>query len=202
MLERIFDRFVQQPQGLDRPTGGLGLGLTIVRSLMELHDGSVRVSSDGPGKGSEFVIELPLAHLDEEVDGTTSWPALRRPVVDPNKNRVLVVDDNCDAADAICEFLSDLGYEVAVAYDGPTALTVADTFKPHTCVLDIGLPVMDGYELARLLRRSDDVSQRLRLIAVTGYGQDSDRRRSEEAGFDAHLVKPVQIDELAKIVTN
>ena len=115
---------------------------------------------------------------------------------------MLVVDDNRDAADSIAEFLGELGYEVAVAYDGPSALTVAETFKPHTCVLDIGLPVMDGYELARLLRRSDRLSQELRLIALTGYGQDGDRRRSEEAGFDAHLVKPVQIDELAKIVTN
>ena len=89
-----------------------------------------------------------------------------------------------------------------MAYDGPSALTVAETFKPHTCVLDIGLTVMDGYELARLLRQSDKLCQELRLIAVTGYGQDGDRRRSQEAGFDAHLVKPVQIDELAKIVTN
>ena len=204
MLDLIFDRFIQQPQPLDRSKGGLGLGLTIVRSLVDLHGGSVTVLSEGSGKGSEFVVELPLAQLgaELEVDPTREWLPFRRPDRDPNRNRVLVVDDNRDAADSIGEFLKELGYEVAVAYDGPSALTVADTFKPHVCVLDIGLPVMDGYEVARLLRQSDGLSQRLRLIAVTGYGQDGDRRRSEEAGFDAHLVKPVQIDELAKIVTN
>ena len=204
MLERIFERFIQQPQPLDRAKGGLGLGLTIVRSLVELHGGTVTATSDGLGKGSEFLVELPLAHLDEQIEEETTSPgstsAGARPATE--RNRVLVVDDNRDAADTIADFLTELGYQVSVAYDGPSALTVAETFKPHTCVLDIGLPVMDGYELARLLRQSDKLCQELRLIAVTGYGQDGDRRRSQEAGFDAHLVKPVQIDELAKIVTN
>ena len=204
MLDLIFERFIQQPQPLDRSKGGLGLGLAIVRSLVQLHGGTVTASSDGLGKGSEFLVDLPLANLAEDVEvestslGSTMAPAPRA----PDRNRVLVVDDNRDAADSLAEFLAELGYEVAVAYDGPSALTVAHTFKPHTCVLDIGLPVMDGYELARLLRRLDGLSQELRLIAVTGYGQKGDQRRSEEAGFDAHLVKPVQIDELAKIVTN
>jgi signal transduction histidine kinase/CheY-like chemotaxis protein len=204
MLDAIFDRFVQQPQPLDRSKGGLGLGLTIVRSLLELHGGTIAVQSDGPGMGSEFSVELPLAQLDEQldVDSTPGWSAKHGSKADPARNRVLVVDDNCDAADSIAELLTEFGYEVAVAYDGPTALTVADTFKPHTCVLDIGLPVMDGYELARLLRQSDERLPGLRLIAITGYGQDTDRHRSTEAGFDAHLVKPVQIDELAKIVMN
>ena len=204
MLERIFERFIQQPQPLDRAKGGLGLGLTIVRSLVELHGGTVTATSDGLGKGSEFLVELPLAHLDEQIEEERTSPgsisAGARPATE--RNRVLVVDDNRDAADTIADFLTELGYQVSVAYDGPSALTVAETFKPHTCVLDIGLPVMDGYELARLLRQSDKLCQELRLIAVTGYGQDGDRRRSQEAGFDAHLVKPVQIDELAKIVTN
>ena len=204
MLDRIFERFIQQPQPLDRSKGGLGLGLTIVRSLVELHGGTVTATSEGPGKGSEFLVELPLAHMDQNVELETTSPGttLARPGRVSERNRVLIVDDNRDAADSIAEFLGDLGYEVAVAYDGPSALTVASTFKPHTCVLDIGLPVMDGYELARLLRQSDQLSQELRLIAVTGYGQDGDRRRSEEAGFDAHLVKPVKADELAKIVLN
>jgi CheY-like chemotaxis protein len=113
-----------------------------------------------------------------------------------------VVDDNRDAAESVADFLSDLGYEVAIAYDGPSALAMAHTFKPHTCVLDVGLPLMDGYELARRLRQARDLPEGLHLIAVTGYGQDSDRRRSEEAGFDAHLVKPVPIDELVKNVSN
>jgi signal transduction histidine kinase len=204
MLDLIFDRFVQQPQPLDRSKGGLGLGLTIVRSLMELHGGTVSAFSDGPGKGSEFVLELPLALVEQEagVDSTRRWSALRQAGTPPKTSRVLVVDDNRDGADMLADFLTGMGYEVAVAYDGPSALTVADSFKPHTCVLDIGLPVMDGYELARILRQSQVLPQRLRLIAVTGYGQDSDRLRSAEAGFDAHLVKPVQIDELAKIVTH
>jgi signal transduction histidine kinase len=204
MLDLIFERFVQQPQPLDRSKGGLGLGLTIVRSLVQLHGGTVTASSGGVGKGSEFVVELPLANLDEALEVESASPAITqaRARLFPDRNRVLVVDDNRDAADSMADYLGELGYEVTVAYDGPSALTVAETFKPHTCLLDIGLPVMDGYELARLLRRLDGLSQGLRLIAVTGYGRDGDRRLSEEAGFDAHLVKPVQIDELAKIVTN
>jgi len=204
MLGQIFDRFIQEAQQLDRSKGGLGLGLTIVRSLVELHGGTVTVSSDGPGKGSEFVVALPLAPVDGtvDVDDAPPWSALRRQDARRDRRRVLVVDDNHDAADSVSEFLAELGFEVAVAYDGPSALKVAATFNPHTCVLDIGLPVMDGYELARILRQSQDLPRRLRLIALTGYGQEIDRRRSREAGFDAHIVKPLQIDELAKIVTD
>ncbi len=203
MLDAIFDSFVQQSQPLDRSKGGLGLGLTIVRSLVELHDGTVAAFSEGPGTGSEFVVELPLAQAPEELDGQRSpaWPAVRHTCKNPSRNRVLIVDDNRDAADSVGEILGELGYEVAVAYDGPSALTLAQNFKPHICVLDIGLPVMDGYELAQRLRQSAELPQPLHLIALTGYGQDSDRRRSREAGFDAHLVKPVQIDELARMVT-
>jgi signal transduction histidine kinase len=210
MLGRVFDTFVQQPQSLDRSTGGLGLGLAIVSSLVALHGGTVEARSEGPGQGSEFVIELPMARGMDlrpsaaapstaapntlEAEGAAAAPALGK--------RVLVVDDNQDAAETVAEVLGHLGYEVQVARDGPGALEVARTFRPNVCLLDIGLPVMDGYELARRLREFEQLPDDLRIIAVTGYGQDADRRRSKEAGFNAHLVKPVNLDTLTNAVSH
>src|SRR5690606_18527564 len=118
----------------------------------------------------------------------------------PQSKRILVVDDNRDAAEAIAEFLSELGYTVRVAHDGPTALQLARQFKPDVGLLDIGLPVMDGYELARQLRASGDLPAHLRLVAITGYGQEADRQRSKDAGFNAHIVKPVDAQALTEIV--
>jgi PAS domain S-box-containing protein len=201
MLGHIFDLFVQQPQSIDRAKGGLGLGLAIVKSLVELHGGSVRAVSEGPGHGSEFIVDLPLASPLSEGRETGLGRGLssgRHPA--PSRNRVLVVDDNVDAGQSLAEILRELGFEVQLAHDGPAALEVVAGFRPDICLLDLGLPVMDGYELARRLRASGDLPEGARIIAITGYGLDADRRRSAEAGFTAHLTKPVNLDALTQTV--
>jgi two-component system CheB/CheR fusion protein len=186
LLPHVFEPFVQGQQGPDRQQGGLGIGLTLVRSLVGLHGGSVRASSAGPGLGSEFVVRLPLA--DTACTPTSAGSA--RPAGEaPPSRRVLVVDDNVDAAQSLAELLRQGGHDVRVAGRGPDALAVAAEFAPEAVFLDIGLPGMDGYEVARRLRRQEG-DRRVLLVAVTGYGTDEDRRRSREAGFDHHLVKP------------
>ena len=200
MLERIFDMFAQQPQTLARSGGGLGLGLTIVRSLVELHGGRVRAESEGLGRGSLFVIELPAVSAAgmEVAEDTTER---RRATSDEGRGRILVVDDNQDAAMLMGEALEALGYRVRIAYDGPLALQVAAQFQPDVALLDIGLPVMDGDELAQRMRELPvRAGGRLALVAVTGYGQDSDRARTRDAGFDDHLVKPVDLDALELVL--
>ncbi|HEX4457807.1 MAG TPA: ATP-binding protein, partial [Polyangia bacterium] len=200
MLPRVFDLFVQEPQSLDRARGGLGLGLSIVRSLVTLHGGSVSATSAGVDRGSEFRVELPA------IDPTLAQPAERsrghrveRPTgrADAAQARLLVVDDNADAAELLAETLELLGYEAHRAHDGPSALQLATTVKPTMALLDIGLPVMDGYELARRLRAMHGL-EHIKLVAVTGYGQPSDRQKSEAAGFDAHLVKPITVETLQR----
>jgi PAS domain S-box-containing protein len=198
MLEQVFDMFVQQPQALDRSVGGLGLGLTIVRSLVALHGGKVEARSEGPGRGSEFIVELPLAPPGVEVDDRRTRP---RQMTTGEKRKILVVDDNEDACESLSELLTDLGYETQVAHDGPTALDAVRSFKADICLLDIGLPVMDGYELARRLRESENLPEDVRIVALTGYGQDSDRHRAADAGFDDHLVKPVSLERLESVVS-
>jgi signal transduction histidine kinase/ActR/RegA family two-component response regulator len=199
MLEKVFDLFVQQQQSLDRSKGGLGLGLAIVRSLVDLHGGRVWAESAGPGHGSEFIVDLPPA-IGEGAVREVPEPARPEHAAANEGRRVLIVDDNQDAAETLAEVLADLGYEVATAHDGVTALNTAATFRPTVCLLDIGLPSMDGYELARRLRASAALPDGARLIAVTGYGQENDRRLSSEAGFDAHVVKPVDLDALIDLV--
>jgi signal transduction histidine kinase/CheY-like chemotaxis protein len=204
MLDRIFDMFVQQPQASDRSKGGLGLGLAIVRSLVELHGGTVSAASDGPGTGSEFVVELPLAR-DAEETRSAAAPTRRglgteTPAAAPADGRILVVDDNQDAASTIAQVLRGLGYDVAVAHDGPSALGIAREFRPSICLLDIGLPVMDGYELAQRLREIEGLPQDFRLIAITGYGRGADQQRSKDMGFSSHLVKPVNVATLTKVL--
>ncbi|AKJ02082.1 signal transduction histidine kinase [Archangium gephyra] len=199
-LPRVFNLFVQERQALDRSQGGLGLGLAIVRSMVTLHGGSVEVYSEGRGRGSEFTVRLPL--LEAEEARAVAAPVQAEPVPparDAVPGRVLVVDDNRDAADILSETLELLGCQTQVAYDGPSALRMAETFQPEVALLDIGLPVMDGYELARLLRQRY-ADRGIRLIAVTGYGQASDRQQSKEAGFDAHLVKPLDLDVLESLL--
>ncbi len=192
-LERVFDQFVQVPQGIDRAAGGLGLGLAIVKSLVQCHDGSVRVASDGAGCGTTFVVELPLCPNLEirEVAKPVEAPLPRQAL----SARVLVVDDNTDAASLLADVLIAHGHHVHVANSGPDALHGLDSFTPDAALLDIGLPVMDGYELARALRAR---LPGVKLVALTGYGQPEDRARSSAAGFDAHLVKPVSIAKVTR----
>ncbi len=187
MLSKIFDMFVQVDQSLDRSQGGLGIGLTLVRSLAQLHGGTVSVHSEGPGHGSEFVVRLPIM-------SAASPPAQTRQLCLPSARallgrRILVVDDNVDAAESLAMILRVPGHVVQTAYDGPQALEAADHFGPEVVLLDIGLPRLNGYEVARRLRGR---FPRMLLVAVTGYGQEEDRRRAWDAGFDHHLTKPVE----------
>jgi len=200
MLPIVFDLFVQGRQGLDRSEGGLGLGLSIVKSLVALHQGTVEAHSDGVGKGSEFIVMLPAAAA--VVEAGLVGPAIldvARPA--PTGRRVLVVDDNEDAASSLAEALSDLGHVVEVAHDGPAALAKLETFSPDVALLDIGLPLMDGYELARRIRHEPRLSE-IRLVSITGYGQPSDKLRAQEAGFDVHLVKPVELPVIEDVIAN
>jgi signal transduction histidine kinase len=197
LLERVFDLFVQQPQSLDRSAGGLGLGLAIVQNLVKAHGGSVRAESAGLGAGSDFVVELPVATDPGELrpDGLANDPGARRAAM----HRVLVVDDNEDAAETLARTLELLGHRVQVAFDGKTALEVAQTFHPEVALVDIGLPVMDGYELASRLKRMPGGAG-VRLIAVTGYGQARDRAAALRAGFSEHVVKPVDVSKLDHLI--
>ncbi len=194
---QIFDLFVQGQRTSERAQGGLGIGLALVRILVELHGGRVEARSDGQGRGSEFVIELPAAQgaiVAHPVPGTAL--ASQQPRLD---SRILLVDDNVDAATVLAEALRVLGHEVLVAHDGPQALVAAESFRATTALLDIGLPVMDGYELARLLRELWK-GRSVQFVALTGYGQESDKEHSKAAGFDAHLVKPIDLAELAALL--
>ncbi len=198
MLEHAFDLFAQDLRSLDRAQGGIGIGLTMVRSLVKLHGGSVQAFSDGPGHGSEIVVRLPLADADTVADGA---PAGRRPlpVIAPASRplRILVVDDNVDAARTLADLLGLLGHEVAIAHDGPGALASTKRTRPELVFIDIGLPGMDGYALATALRAAglDGAA----LVAVTGYGRAEDVQRSSQHGFDQHLVKPVDLAALQRI---
>jgi len=198
MLPRVFDMFTQESQALDRTQGGLGLGLTIVRNLTALHGGTVEAHSEGRNRGSQFVVRLPLS------TGASAEAAVARAARPgaPSGQRgpaVLVVDDNADAAAMLAEYVGSLGYDVRAAHDGPAALKSAVERVPDIALLDIGLPVMDGYELATRLRQTDGGAA-LKLVAITGYGQQADRERTRQSGFDAHLVKPVDLDVLADLL--
>ncbi|HEY5925486.1 MAG TPA: ATP-binding protein, partial [Kofleriaceae bacterium] len=199
MLPQVFDLFVQGRQGIDRAAGGLGLGLAIAKTLVELHGGSIRATSAGTGQGSEFIVELPQYANTRPAQRSNNSGAFALAALRPF--RVLVVDDNEDAAYLFSEALRKLGHKVEVAHDGPSALAVARQRPPEIAFLDIGLPVMDGYELGRRLKELGVDAPK--LVAVTGYGHSSDRVRSRDAGFDLHLVKPVDLaaiqDALAKL---
>jgi CheY-like chemotaxis protein len=187
---------MQGAQSLDRALGGLGLGLAIVRSVVELHGGRVSAHSDGPGSGSEFRVILPALDADL-VTAEPSPAAARAPVTSGVK--VLIVDDNEDARELLSEALALSGYETYTAVDAASAITRAEALRPHVALLDIGLPVMDGYDLARQLRQTSGLEQ-LRLVAITGYGQAADRERARAAGFDAHLVKPISLEDVQRVV--
>jgi len=189
LLPTLFDRFVQSQRTIDRSDGGLGLGLSIVRSLVELHDGSVAVRSEGIGRGSEFEVRLPACEAAPEASNVATHASASET---PESRRILIVDDNSDAAEMLADALAVMGHQTRVAFDGPSGLDAAAGFEPDIAFLDIGLPAMDGYELARRMR-SELAFPQLRLVALTGYGQDSDRERSAAAGFDSHMVKPINL---------
>jgi PAS domain S-box-containing protein len=194
LLPHIFDLFIQGDRSLDRSQGGLGIGLTLVRSLVELHQGTVEALSEGTGKGSRFTVRLPL--LPKEAGGE---PVARpRPVTAAAQpRRVMVVDDNSDSASMMATLLEKEGHQVRIAHDGPAALEEARSYRPEVVFIDIGLPGMDGYQVARELRALADLPRPL-LVALTGYAQEEHRHRSREAGFDGHLVKPVALETLKK----
>jgi CheY-like chemotaxis protein len=191
LLPRVFEPFSQGAQGPGRERGGLGIGLTLVRRLVELHHGTVEARSAGPGQGSEFIVRLPLGKpRDTRAAGRV--PAGRR-----GCSRVLIIEDNVDARSALRAWLEAAGHEDHEAADGERGVSSAAALEPDVALVDIGLPLMDGYEVARRLRAANG---RLRLVALTGHGQDEDRRRALEAGFDAHLVKPVDLERLAAVI--
>ena len=193
LLPKIFDMFVQErvtPDG----AGGLGLGLGLVRRLVELHGGTVRAASEGKGKGASFEIRLPLAD-----DATlVAFPPMRRKTAPHDRPlRAVVCDDASDLRDLVADLLRLRGHEVSVACDGPAAIELIIAEKPDVALIDIGLPHMDGYEVARSIRRQL-TDHKPRLIAMTGYGQASDRSAAFEAGFDAHIVKPASADKILR----
>ncbi len=192
LLPHVFEPFVQGNESLARTQGGLGLGLAVVRGLVELHGGDARVESDGPGHGATFTVDLPLGHLDSE---STPPPTSVARVC----RRILVIEDDPDAAESLQKVLVSLGHRVETAHDGRTGLALARAFQPEIVLCDIGLPVMDGYAVARALRE-DAQLRRAVLVAMTGYAQSEERRRAAEAGFHDHLPKPPSIERLQEVL--
>jgi CheY-like chemotaxis protein/two-component sensor histidine kinase len=194
-LPRVFDMFVQL-DSRDSGQTGLGIGLTLVRSLVEMHGGRVEARSAGRGKGSEFIVRLPIS---------SQMPVSADPSILPlhlrSRTKVLIVDDNQDAADSLGALLEVMGADVRVAYDGRTGLEIFDTFRPSGVFLDLGMPDMDGYEVAHQIRSRPDARDTV-LIALTGWGQERDRRRTAEAGFNRHLAKPADLETLQSVLTS
>ena len=196
LLPHVFDLFVQGMRTVARSEGGLGLGLALVKSFVALHGGTVAATSEGPGRGSEFVVRIPALASVEVTRPSAETP----PPVSQEGRRILVVDDNEDAREMLADLLRDLGHEVVVADDGPAALRRLEVFPAEVAILDLGLPVMDGFELARRVRERQSGSG-LRLIALTGYGRERDLAQSRAVGFDAHLVKPVDMSALITAIS-
>jgi CheY-like chemotaxis protein len=197
MLGKIFDMFTQVDWSLDRTQGGLGIGLSLVKGLVEMHGGSVEARSEGYGRGSEFIVRVPIAiELCVEFSPASSGAVERG-----TRRRVLVVDDNRDTAVSLAMILDMLGNDTRTAHEGAEAVDVAETFRPHVILLDIGMPKMNGYEVARRVREQPWGTQ-VALVAITGWGQEDIRQRSQEAGFDRHLVKPVEPSSLREVLAD
>jgi CheY-like chemotaxis protein len=194
----VFDMFMQADRSTSRSQGGLGIGLTLVKNLVELHGGTISVHSAGIGQGSEFIVRLPrltepaplASHPTSGKQGTSTLP-----------QRVLVVDDNEDSASSLAMLLKFLGTEIKVANDGPSALEILPSYRPDIVLLDIGMPGMDGLAVARRIREQPEFDSTI-LIALTGWGQPEDRDRTREAGFDHHLVKPADIATLKSLLAS
>jgi PAS domain S-box-containing protein len=193
MLAHIFEMFAQLDRSQERTQGGLGIGLSLVKRLVELHAGTIEARSDGAGRGSEFVVRLPLAASAEDA------APHGRPALVPTRHRVLVADDNTDAAKTLSLLLRTLGQEVHVVHSGPEALERAMWLRPDVLLLDIGMPGMSGYEVTRRVR-AEAWGRRPLIVAMTGWGQEDDRRRSKDAGFDQHMVKPVTLEALCRLL--
>jgi CheY-like chemotaxis protein len=198
LLPRIFEMFTQGDQTLDRAQGGLGIGLTLVRRFVEMHDGSVQAFSEGPGRGSEFVVRLPT--VLERPEALSQGPPIARVTPVPGR-RILVVDDNHDAAKSLAMLLTMGGHETSTSFDGLGAIEAAASFRPDVIFLDIGLPKLSGFEVARRIRQ-EPWGKAMVLVAVTGWGQDESRLQTADAGFDGHLVKPVEYSTLVTLLTS
>jgi CheY-like chemotaxis protein len=198
-LPRIFEMFGQVESALEHSQGGLGIGLSLVNVLVEMHGGVVTAHSDGLGKGSEFVVRLPVAPDAPVVDATLDEHV--NDLGESTARRILVVDDNRDGGDSLAMVLRLRGSEVATAYDGVEAVQLADAFHPDVILLDIGLPGMNGYDACRAIR-SEAWGKDIFMVAVTGWGQDEDRRKSRDAGFDHHFVKPVDLVVLTNLLAS
>jgi CheY-like chemotaxis protein len=195
MLAKVFDLFVQVDNSLERTTGGLGVGLTIAKKLVELHGGSIEAQSEGPGMGSSFVVRLPIVLQLVNAQSASE----DRSADLQSDRRVLVADDNEDSAQSLAMMLKMMGSETKTAHDGVEALEVGAAFEPHLVLLDIGMPRMNGYDTARRMRQESWGGSAM-LVAMTGWGRDIDKRRSQEAGFDEHLVKPIEMEALEMIL--
>jgi PAS domain S-box-containing protein len=201
MLGKVFDLFTQVERTLDRAEGGLGIGLTLVRRLTEMHGGTVEAFSDGPGQGSEFVVNLPLATETAPPSQPVEAQSARPHGAPVRGRRILIVDDNRDSADSLATLLRLFGNDVRTAYEGRQALAVAGAYRPDLVVLDIGLPGLNGYEVAGQMRSMPDLAGAV-LVALTGYGTEEDRRQARGAGFNYHLVKPVDFDALQTLLSS
>ena len=196
MLPVVFEMFMQEDRSTKRSQGGLGIGLTLVKKLVEMHGGTVSAHSEGTGEGSEFVVRLPVVAVEAH---EPRQPSVTPEAMKLHPRRVLVVDDNEDAAASLGMLLTFLGTDVEVAHDGATALAVIERYQPEIVLLDIGMPRMDGFEVAQQIRQRAEFNDII-LIALTGWGQKEDRDRTRKAGFDHHLVKPADITTLQSLL--